>query len=133
MKYSFRHVGKTRRRHSAGTAADVCRAGAGPGAASAGRRMAGGDPGLAGQARRSQPRATSENSAELFICVKAASVHVPGMVGKLSVAGRGGGCSGRLPARPELKVRSPRAPGVGYPGSGVGAGEVARAVVETGR
>ena len=33
-----------------------------------------------------QARGNRENSAELFICVKAASVHVPGMVGKLSVA-----------------------------------------------
>jgi DNA-binding NarL/FixJ family response regulator len=30
-----------------------------------------------------------EISAALFICVRAASVHVSGMVGKLSVASRG--------------------------------------------
>ena len=37
-----------------------------------------------------------EISAELFICVKAASVRVSGIVGKLSVASCGRGGRGRL-------------------------------------
>ena len=76
------------RRHSAGAAADVRRAGAGPGAASAGRRLAGGDPGLAGRLVAVGP-GNREIPAGLFICVKAVSVRLPGIAGKLSVAGRG--------------------------------------------
>jgi hypothetical protein len=56
--------------------------------ASAGRRLAGGGPGLAGRVRRGRP-GQREISAGLFICVKAASVRVPGIAGKLSVAGCG--------------------------------------------
>jgi hypothetical protein len=50
-------------------------------------------------------RGNREISAELFICVGAAGVHVSGMAGRLSVASRGGGCRGRLSAR--LGLRGP--------------------------
>jgi hypothetical protein len=47
-------------------------------------------------------RGNREISAELFICVGAAGVHVSGLAGRLSVASRGGNCRGRRPARREL-------------------------------